>query len=200
MHTRFCFGFRFDDFYVFIVLEVISVPVWSDKQSKHASRMDLYIEICPEFKSTDIFSERWLKKILVTMALILNLLPGIPLTFYKLTFTKLRRIANQSSWWRHQMETFSALLALCVGDSLVTGEFHKGQRRGALMFSLTCAWINGWVTNREAVDLRRNRTHYDVTIMKSKSITWHVALVDCCYSTVWYNNDIILQPLNSRAT
>ena len=29
----------------------------------------------------------------------------------------------QSSWWRHQMETFSALLALCVGNSPVTGEF-----------------------------------------------------------------------------
>ena len=27
------------------------------------------------------------------------------------------------SWWRHQMETFSALLALCAGNSLFTGEF-----------------------------------------------------------------------------
>ena len=27
------------------------------------------------------------------------------------------------SWWRHQMETFSALLAFCVGNSRVTGEF-----------------------------------------------------------------------------
>ena len=27
------------------------------------------------------------------------------------------------SWWRHQMETFSALLAICAGDSPVTGEF-----------------------------------------------------------------------------
>ena len=26
-------------------------------------------------------------------------------------------------WWRHQMETFSTLLALCAGNSLVTGEF-----------------------------------------------------------------------------
>ena len=28
-----------------------------------------------------------------------------------------------SSWWRHQMETFSALLAICVGNSPVSGEF-----------------------------------------------------------------------------
>ena len=27
------------------------------------------------------------------------------------------------SWWRHQMETFSALMALCAGNSPVTGEF-----------------------------------------------------------------------------
>ena len=34
------------------------------------------------------------------------------------------------------------------------------------MFSLICAWINGWVNNREAGDLRRHRAHYDVTVMK----------------------------------
>ena len=28
-----------------------------------------------------------------------------------------------SPWWHHQMETFSALLALCEGNSLVTVEF-----------------------------------------------------------------------------
>ena len=26
-------------------------------------------------------------------------------------------------WWRHQMETFSALLAICAGNSPVSGEF-----------------------------------------------------------------------------
>ena len=29
----------------------------------------------------------------------------------------------ENSWWRHQMETFSALLALCAGNSPVPGEF-----------------------------------------------------------------------------
>ena len=33
---------------------------------------------------------------------------------------------------------------------------HKGQWRGALVFSLICAWINAWVNNREAGDLRRS--------------------------------------------
>ena len=39
---------------------------------------------------------------------------------------------------------------------------HKGQWRGALMFSLTYAWIKGWANNRGAGDLRRYRPHYDV--------------------------------------
>ena len=28
-----------------------------------------------------------------------------------------------AAWWRHQMETFSALLAICAGNSPVPGEF-----------------------------------------------------------------------------
>ena len=55
------------------------------------------------------------------------------------------------------MDFFSALSALCVGNSPVTG---------ALMFSLIWPWINGWVNNREAGDLRRHRAHYDVIIIR----------------------------------
>ena len=35
------------------------------------------------------------------------------------------------------------------------------------MFSLICVWINGWVNNCEAGDLRRRRVHYDVIVMSS---------------------------------
>ena len=42
---------------------------------------------------------------------------------------------------------------------------HKGQWHGTLVFSLICAWINRWVSNGEAGDLRRHRAHYDVTVM-----------------------------------
>ena len=42
---------------------------------------------------------------------------------------------------------------------------HKGQWRGALMFSLICVWISDWVNNREAGDLRRYRGHYHVSVM-----------------------------------
>ena len=33
------------------------------------------------------------------------------------------------------------------------------------MFFYICVWINGWVNNREAGDLRRYRAHYGVTVM-----------------------------------
>ena len=53
-------------------------------------------------------------------------------------------------WWRHQMETFPAVLALCAGNSPVpVNSPHKVQWRGALVFSLICARINDWVNNRE---------------------------------------------------
>ena len=42
---------------------------------------------------------------------------------------------------------------------------HKDQWRGALMFSLIYVWINDWVNNREAGDLRRQHGHYDVIVM-----------------------------------
>ena len=42
---------------------------------------------------------------------------------------------------------------------------HRGQWYGALMISLICAYINGWVNNREAGDSGRHRAHYDVTVM-----------------------------------
>ena len=71
------------------------------------------------------------------------------------------------TWWRHQMETFSALLALCAGNSpVLVNSPHKGQWRGALMFSFIYAWINDWVNNREAGDLRRYCGHCDVNVMK----------------------------------
>ena len=70
------------------------------------------------------------------------------------------------TWWCHQMETFSELLAICVGNSPVTGEF-PAQRpvRRNFDISLICTWINGWVNSCEPGDLRRHSAHYDVTVM-----------------------------------
>ena len=64
------------------------------------------------------------------------------------------------------METFSALLAICAGNSPVPGEFPT-QRPVTRSFDvyLDCTRINGWVNNREAGDLRRYRAHYGIIVM-----------------------------------
>ena len=80
----------------------------------------------------------------------------------------------QWTWWHHQMETFSALLAVCAGNSPVIGEFPA--QRPALMFSLICVWINGWVNNHEAGHLKRYRAHYDVIVMANHRYNSHDAL------------------------
>ena len=73
------------------------------------------------------------------------------------------------TWWSHQMEIFSALLALCVGNSLVTEEFpsHRRVTRSFdIFFDLRRnELINAWVKNREAGDLRRHHAHNDVILM-----------------------------------
>ena len=69
---------------------------------------------------------------------------------------------------------------------------HKGQWRGALMFSLMCVWINGCVNNREAGDLRRNQAHYDVIVMIVPD-TWYylssVFTVTCSSDTTNINGN-----------
>ena len=81
-------------------------------------------------------------------------------------------------WWRHQIQTFSALLALCAGNSPVTGEFPS-QRPVTRSFKvfLLCPWINGWVNNRKAGDLRRRRAHYDITVMVKCVIGAHARVI-----------------------
>ena len=67
------------------------------------------------------------------------------------------------------MESFSALLAFVRGEFTGPCEF-PAQRpvTQSFDFSLICVWINDWVNNREAGDLRRHRGHYDVTVMQSQ--------------------------------
>ena len=50
------------------------------------------------------------------------------------------------AWWRHQMEPFPALLALCAGNSTVTNEFPS-QRPVTRSFDSFFDLINAWVNN-----------------------------------------------------
>ena len=51
------------------------------------------------------------------------------------------------------------------------------------MFSFICVWINGWINNREASDLRRHRAHYDVTVMLWGSVN---RSNDMDYASLWF--------------
>ena len=53
-----------------------------------------------------------------------------------------------TSWWRHQMETFSASLAFCVGKSPVTGEFpsQRPVTRSFDVFFDLC--LSKWLTKQ----------------------------------------------------
>ena len=65
---------------------------------------------------------------------------------------------------------------------------HKGQCRWALMFSLICARINGWVNNNESGYLRCHRAHYDVTVMM------------CIVMDTNVLGDVYITPTTSRCT
>ena len=80
----------------------------------------------------------------------------------------MQKDGEQATRWRHQMETFSALLAICAGNSPVPGEFPT-QRPVTQSFDVNFDLRPNkrliWVNNGEAGDLRRNRAHYDVIVM-----------------------------------
>ena len=65
--------------------------------------------------------------------------------------------------WRHRIETFSALLTLCAGNSPAIPAQRPVTRSSIL--SLIYAWIYRWVNNRKAGDLRCKRAHYDVIVV-----------------------------------
>ena len=77
------------------------------------------------------------------------------------------RLHQQLGFEDRAPENQRNMMTLSNGNIFRVNSPHKGQWRRALIFSLICAWINGWVNNREAGDLRRHRANDDVTVMIS---------------------------------
>ena len=108
------------------------------------------------------------------------------------------------TWWRHQ------LLVVSHDDVIKWKHFprywpfargihrspvnspHKGQWCRALIFSLICVWINEWVNNHEAGDLRRYRAHYDVIVMKYSILYMWYKMFWFAYLRPSYRNKIQL--------
>ena len=75
------------------------------------------------------------------------------------------------AWWRHRMETFSALLAICAGNSPVTCEFpiqRPVTRSFDVFFDLR---LNKRLSKQSWGRWSETpcRAHYDVTVMESQS-------------------------------
>ena len=97
---------------------------------------------------------------------------------------------DATAWWRHQIETFSTLLAFCARNSTVNGEFpaQRPMTRN-FKFSLICAWTISWANNTEAGDLRRHCAHYHVIVMGFNTDSGTIAQVAVKKPrTIWVNH------------
>ena len=115
--------------------------------------------------------------------------------------SSIRATFHHSPWWRHQMETFSALLVLCAGNSPVTGEFPAQRpvtRSFDVFFDLRLnkrlskqSW--GWWFETPSRSLWRHcnalscRTQYGVILNKFHAS--HVSLIIICSNITLYTED-----------
>ena len=115
----------------------------------------------------------------VISILSIDAMHGKHMLIHKITKRKTKRLIfilswmKTVTWWRHQVETVNSP--------------HKIHWRRASMFSLICVWINGWVNNREAGDLRCYRAHYDFIVMNITIVwQWHpVCIIEWRYIALY---------------
>ena len=80
------------------------------------------------------------------------------------------------TWWRHQVETLSRYWHFVRGiHRSPVHSLTKASDAEIWCFLWSAPWINGWVNNREAGDLKRHRAHHDaiVTDKKQSSTKYH---------------------------
>ena len=85
----------------------------------------------------------------------------------------------------------------------VTGHLcveFTGQWHGALVFSLICVWINGWISKREAGDLRRHRAHYDVIVIYTRILNhWMIMPYTPAFLVYTLSRISVLRMENTRS-
>ena len=69
------------------------------------------------------------------------------------------------TWWRHQMEIFSGLLALCARNSPATGECPSQRPLTRSFDAFFVLRLSKRVNNPGAGNLGRHCVHYDVTVI-----------------------------------
>ena len=92
------------------------------------------------------------------------------------------------------METFSALLAICGHRWIPSTKASDAE----LWWFFICAWINDWVNNREAGDLRRHRAHYDIIVTSRLRQTQQVVTEAHCIHIERMATEILSQEMGDR--
>ena len=101
------------------------------------------------------------------------------------------------AWWRHQMETFSALLALCAGNSPVTGEYPAQRpvtRSFDVYFDLSlykrlCKLSGRWWFETPSRSWWRHRNGANKPPEQKGVVFWKMNKSNCNW-TAWNVNDI----------
>ena len=107
------------------------------------------------------------------------------------------------SWWCHQMETFSELLALCAGNSPVTGRFPSQRpmtRSFDVVFDLRLnkrlskqSWGWWFETLSRALWRHRNALYISFYVMNNVAFQWYIRL--CSISHLpWFHVNNRNQP------
>ena len=73
-------------------------------------------------------------------------------------------IVRDNAWWRHEVETFTALLASCAGNSSVTGEF-PAQRPVTRSFDIFFDLHPNKRFSKQSWGWWFHGAHYDVTVI-----------------------------------
>ena len=81
--------------------------------------------------------------------------PVLIIFIYSISVKLLSGECHRIKWWQANIGSYRSLV----------NSPRNGQWCRALMFTLICAWTNGWVNTGDASDLRRHHTHYDATVM-----------------------------------
>ena len=89
----------------------------------------------------------------------------------------------KKSWWRHKMETLSAVLALCEGDPLATDGFPS-QRPLTQSFDVFFDMHLNKRLSKQSIcgDLRRHDVHCNVTVMFNENTKTFIVNISMDYT------------------
>ena len=104
----------------------------------------------------------------------------------------LRLNTFRAVWFRNMMTSLNGNIFRVTGSLCKEGQWRR------VMFSFIYPWINRWVNNRYAGDLRRHCTYYDVTVMKHEyafEFPVHSQIHSCWWHGDATNQNIIRRPI-----